>query len=205
LRDTNLPHEIKKGRYMLAIYKVTTSRIVFGKEVTTESLYPILYDVDGHEILTDHELAEKFMGRTAIEGQYASLDSEFRLDEETIDGLRYDLKDCISDYVDQYRKSLDVNLKNNQMMRYQQTEQYYNLRVESFKAYIRTTESNLDYHTSYTHDEDAIKKLKQTLRLQKSNLNSLIEKKREDLGKISEDAQLKVIEEIKSLNLIKVV
>jgi SNF2 family DNA or RNA helicase len=204
LRKENLPEGIKEGRYMLAVYKIAASRLIFGKKVTSESLYPILYNIEENKIISEHDLAEKFMGRTAVDGQYAPLDNDFRLGNEVVDDLRYDLKESIDQYVDEYRHTLQLSIENNKMIRYQQTVQYYNIREKNFQDVIKETESELE-SASFAGDSSLVDKLGRTLRLHNANLRDLSKRKEADLEKINNDVQLKVTEEIKSLNLIKVV
>jgi hypothetical protein len=90
------------------------------------------------------------------------------------------------------------------MIRYQQTVQYYNIREKNFQDVIKETESELE-SASFAGDSSLVDKLGRTLRLHNANLRDLSKRKEADLEKINNDVQLKVTEEIKSLNLIKVV
>ena len=204
LNSDKLPSAIKKDKYMLAIYKISVSRNVFDKQMTTDSLYPILFDIDKNEIITDHELAEKFMGRAQVDGSYAPLEENFKLDTEMIDDLRYDLKEVIDAYVAEHRTELQNRIDNNKKLRYQQTIQYYESREKSLNTSIRNQEFFRE--TAITRDDDvAQRNAENAIRLMNANLRDLQKRKEMDLERINRDVQLKVTEEIKSLNLVQVV
>ena len=204
LKSNHLPSEIDKGLYMLAIYKISVSRTQFDKPVTTDSLYPILYDVTNEQLVDDHELAERFMGRAQVDGQYAPLDESCRLDEELIADLRYDFNDCVNAYVWEHRREMQTRIDNSKKLRYQQTIQYYDARQKSLERSIATQEVVREYALSSGNDDD-LRRAENALRLQRANLRDLLERKEADIERINRDVHLKVTPEIKSLNLVKVV
>lgn len=203
LKSDNLPSTIVKGRYMLAIYKISVSRMVFDKPLITDSLYPILYNIEKKEIIDDHELAEKFMGRAQVDGNYAP-QYDFRLNSEMIDDLRYDLKDTINAYITQYRHDIQNRIDNSKKLRYQQTMQYYESREKSLMRNIANQESNREI-ASMQNDDNALRNAENVIRLMQANMRDLQKRKDADIERINHDVQLKVTEEIKSLNLVQVV
>ena len=189
---------------MLAIYKISVSRNLFDKPMVTDSLYPILYDLDADCIVDNHELAEKFMGRAQVDGRYAPMEDNFRLDSEMIDDLRYDLKDCVDSYVADYRKEIQNRIDNSKKLRYQQTIQYYDSREKNYERNISYQETMREF--AITQDDDAaLRSAEGALRLMRANLRDLKQKRESDLERINRDVQLKVTEEIKSLNLVQVI
>ncbi len=203
LDSGNLPKQIKPGLYMLAIYKISVKRVLFGKPIVTDSMYPILFDVSNEKIIDNHELAEAFMGRAQVDGRYAPFDEEMKLDKELIEDLRYDMKDAIDEYINNYRSELKIRFENSKKMRTQQTIQYYDLRVKSLEATLRDAENNKEY-AIFTNDDNALRKAENLIRLRKANIRDLKEKRENDLEKINRDIELKVVEEIMSLNLVVV-
>ncbi|MCQ2246555.1 MAG: DEAD/DEAH box helicase [Bacteroidaceae bacterium] len=204
LSSAKLPKEIKKSRYMLAIYKISVSRNLFDKPMITDSLYPILYDLDANCIIENHELAEKFMGRAQVDGRYAPMEDSFRLNSEMIDDLRYDIKDCVDTYVAEYRKEIQNRIDNSKKLRYQQTIQYYDSREKNYERNIGHQETLREYAIQQD-DDAALRNAEGALRLMTANLRDLRQKRESDLERINKDVQLKVTEEIKSLNLVQVV
>ena len=204
LNSHHLPKEISKGLYMLAIYRISVSRTLFNKPIVTDSLYPILFDVDNNHIIDDQDLAERFMGRAQVDGQYAPLEDSLRLDEELIADLRYDFNDCVNAYVWKHQTEIQSRIDNSKKLRYQQTIQYYDIRQRNLEKSIEHQELMREYAIS-SGDDDELRRAEIVLRLQRANLRDLIERRESDLERINRDVHLKVTPEIKSLNLVKVV
>lgn len=204
LKSDRLPSEIGKGLYMLAIYRISVSRTQFGKDVVTDSLYPILFDVDNDKLVDDHSLAERFMGRAQVDGQYAPLDESARLSEELIADLRYDFTECVNAYVWKHRGEMQTRIDNSKKLRFQQTMQYYETRQKSLERNIANQELMREYAISSGND-DELRRTENVLRLQRANLRDLLDRKESDIERINRDVNLKVSQEIKSLNLVQVV
>lgn len=204
LKKDKLPDQLSAGRYMLAIYRINVSRILFGKRINNESLYPVLYNITENEIIKDHELAESFMGRAQVDGSYTPFDESYKMEDDRLEDLRYDLKDNIDEYVNSYRRDLKNRLENNRKLRYQQTLQYYTTREKSLERSIKEQES-MKYYSVIVNNDEATRKYDNTIRLFNANLRDLRIKKEKDLERIQKDDELKVTEEIKSLNLVNVI
>ena len=204
LNSHHLPKEISKGLYMLAIYRISVSRTLFNKPIVTDSLYPILFDVDNNHIIDDQDLAERFMGRAQVDGQYAPLEESLRLDEELIADLRYDFNDCVNAYVWKHQTEIQSRIDNSKKLRHQQTIQYYDIRQKNLEKSIENQELMREYAISLG-DDDELRRAENVLRLQRANLRDLTERRESDLERINRDVRLKVTPEIKSLNLVKVV
>lgn len=204
LKSDNLPTEIKRGMYMLAIYKVAISRTVFDKPIVTESLYPILYDIDKQQMVAEHELAEKFMGRAQVDGMYAPMEENFNLDSEMIVNLRYACKECIDAYVNQQQADAQNRIDNSKKLRYQQTMQYYETRVRSLTSSLETQQYRREEALLAKNDQD-YRSAENAIRLMQANIRDLQKRKEYDLERINRDVHLKVTETIKSLNMVQVI
>ena len=204
LNSKNLPAGIHGGLYMLAIYKISVNRTLFEKQIVTDSLYPILYDVQNGCIIQNHEVAEKFMGRAQVDGCYAPLEECNRLNNETIDDLRYDFSDCADEYIHHHQRELQIRIDNSKKLRYQQTIQFYESRQKNFERNINTYEGIRECAMA-ANDKDEVRRAENVLRLQRANLRDLLNRRETDLERISRDVHLLVTHEIKSLNLVKVV
>ncbi len=204
LNSHHLPKEINKGLYMLAIYRISVSRTLFNKPIVTDSLYPILFDIDNNHIIDDQDIAERFMGRAQVDGQYVPLEESLRLDEELIADLRYDFNDCVNAYVWKHQTEIQSRIDNSKKLRHQQTIQYYDIRQKNLEKSIEHQELMREYAISLG-DDDELRRAENVLRLQRANLRDLKERRESDLERINRDVHLKVTPEIKSLNLVKVV
>ena len=195
---SQMPAGITPGSYLLAIFKISVSRVIFEKPISTDSLYPVLYDLQQQKVIGDHELAEKFMGKVQVSGRYAPLTEDLRIAPELVDDIEYDLKEVVDDYLDKYNEDQLMRINNSRMMRLQQTEQYYDSRIRSLQHSIKNQE---DLQESALMLDRALR----TLRLQRNNLQTLLQRKEDDIEKINRDVQLKITDEVKSLNLVKIV
>ena len=202
--DSSDLESFHKGNYILAIYKISVSRLVFDKQLSTESLYPVLYDIDKGIIIDDHELTESFMGKAQINGKYAPFTDDKKLPSELIDTIRFELKDTIDEYVDNYKKEQEIRIENSNKMRYQQTLQYYDFRISNLEHTIENQET-LRQQALIIHDASVLSNAERILPMMRKNLQNLIKSRDDELERINKDVQLKVTEEIKSLNLINVI
>ena len=203
LKKDKLPKSIHSGMYMLAIYKVSVSRLVFDKPTVTDTLYPILFDIENDKLVEEHEIAEQFMGRAQVDGFYAPLEESMKLENEMIDDLRYDFKECIDEYTEAHRNEIQLRIENSKKLRYQQTIQYYESREKSLTHSISEQEYNLEI-ALMRKDDDEQRRAEGALRLMRSNLRDLKERREIDIERINRDVHLKVYNEIKSLNLVLV-
>ena len=199
-----VPKGIEPGCYLLAIFKISLSRIVFDKKVVTDSLYPILYDLQADKIIDDHELAEKFMGKAQVNGRYAPFTEDMKMQSDVIDNIEYDLKEVIDNYVDGYQADQLMRINNSKKMRLQQTLQYYDTRIRSLEHSISTQES-LQKSAILLNDTNMHERAERTLRLQRAQLQGLLQRKEDDMDRINKDVQLRVTDEVKSINLVRIV
>ena len=201
---SEMPNMIKAGTYLLAIYKISVSRVIFGKKVVTDSLYPLLYDLKEDKIIEDHELAESFMGKAQVCGRYAPYTEDMKISPEMTENIEYDLKEIIDNYVDEYHNDQLMRINNSKKMRLQQTIQYYDTRIWNLERAIKNQE-DIQESALLLKDDEMFNRAERTLRLQRGQLQSLKQRKDDDVEKINKDVQLRVTDEIKSLNLVKIV
>ncbi len=199
-----MPDCIHKGKYILAIYKISVSRTVFDNPITTDSLYPILFDVEEGEVVHDHDIAEQFMGKAQVHGRYSPLTEDKKLSPKYVDDIRGDLKDEIDEYVTLCRHEQQIRIENNKKMRYQQTKQYFESRIANAKQNV-VNQEELQQTAIMINDDELLGRAERALRLMRTNLQTLIQRRDEELEKINKDVHLKVTEEVKSLNLVQIV
>ena len=168
LHSENLPQDIHKGLYVLAIYKVSVSRCVFGnKPMVTDSLYPVLYDIKNGRVCEDHEIAEKVMGRAQSDGEFIPFDSKYTLDSQTIINFRYDMQDYIDLYVDSHKEDLKIRIENDRRLRSEQTRQYYAERIRKIEFRISNQEAIMET----TLNSDTRKNAENSIRMETGKLN----------------------------------
>lgn len=198
-----LPEEIQKHKYILAIYRITVSRVLFDKPVVTDSLFPILYDIEERKIIEDQDLAEKFMGKAQVNGKYESLEDNYIIDSDIIDDIRYDFKEYVDDYKTGYQQDMQIRIDNNKKMRAEQTKQYYDSRISKMKSNIRNQEW-LREQAIIKGDSSAQKNAERALSLMNFRLSNILQERDNELERIKKDVQLKVTERVMSINLVQV-
>ena len=202
LHRTNLPSVIHNGKYMLAIYTVTVSRTLFGDTpLKTESLYPVLFDIADNTTIQNQDIAEHFMGRAQMDGEFTLMDDSFHLDSEFTETLRYTMSDEISDYVNSYRNDMAIRIENNKRMRYEQTRQFYASRIDRLEENL----ANQEFIVEVSQDEETVKKAARIIPAMRGRLRDFKQERDEALEHINRDANLKVTASIKSLSLINVI
>jgi hypothetical protein len=144
------------------------------------------------------------MGKAQVYGRYAPYTEDMKISPDTIDNMEYDLKELIDNYLDGYHKDQQMRIDNSKRMRLQQTLQYHDTRIRNLNQAIKTQE-NLKESGLLLNDEEMIDRAERTLRLQRGQMKSLLQRKEDDIEKINRDVQLMVTDEIKSLNLVNIV
>ena len=97
-----------------------------------------------------------------------------------------------------------MRIENTKKMRLQQTLQFYDTRINNLKHAISTQES-LQESAILLNDSALQDRAERTLRLQRGQLQALMQKKEDDVERINRDVQLKVTDEVKSINLVNIV
>lgn len=201
---SQMPESIKTGCYILAIFKISVSRVIFEKKVVTDSLYPVLYDLQKECVVENHELAETFLGKAQVNGRYAPLTEDKRINPDIVDNIEYDLKEVVDNYLDEYTNDQLMRINNNKKMRLQQTIQYYDTRIGNLEHTINTLEAVME-DALIIKENDLYSRAERTLRLQRGQLQALQQRKEDEIEKINKDVQLKITDEVKSINLVNIV
>lgn len=201
----DLPYDFINKSFMLALYKISTSRSQYGdKVITNDFLFPILYDLETKKAIEETEVTEKVLGRIQIGGQYAPLGDYKLPTPETLEEMRFEMKDIVYEHVAEIRTDINERIENSKKMRLEQTAQYYASRERSYEANISYYETVLDSALSQNNEEE-IRRAENTLRLLRHNLTELKSKREADEERIKQDVVLKVVSSIQSLNLIKII
>lgn len=205
LSSARLPEEIKRGQYLLGVYKMSVERTMFGnKMMTTDSLFPVLYSLETDQIIDKQDVAELFLGRAQVDGCYASLDQASKIDSDHIDDLRYDFKDIVDRHICSVWKEISQRIENSQRIRLGQTEQYYSSRINRLEDNVSEWEGILENAIKMKDDKTA-RSADGALRLIRFELNKLRQRREVDLERIKKDTQLHIYGEISSLNLVNVI
>lgn len=201
----DLPSDFINKSFMLALYKISTSRSQYGnKVITNDFLFPILYNLETKEAIEETELTEKVLGRIQIGGQYAPLGNVKLPTSETLEEMRFEMKDIVDEHVAGIRTDINDRIENSKKMRLEQTDQYYASRERNFDTAISHFELLQESALGHNND-DELRRTENTLRLLRHNLAELQSKHEADVELIKREVVLKVVSSIHSLNLIRIV
>ena len=195
--------DIAKGKYFLSIYQVETSKIIFGTKKISNTLQPFLYSVQDCQIIDDNELTSRFYGKAQVCGTYQRNDEFEEIDSSIITEMQIDLAEAISSYQENLRNELQLQAENSALMLRQQTQAYYQYRIDSMNSFIKNAEYRLDSALN-CNDEKEIRNAEGALRLHRSNLHSLQREMEYELEKVSKDQELEVRTNLLSINYINV-
>ena len=195
--------DIAKGKYFLSIYQVETSKIIFGTKKISNTLQPFLYSVQDCQIIDDNELTSRFYGKAQVCGTYQRNDEFEEIDSSIITEMQIDLAEAISSYQENLRNELQLQAENSALMLRQQTQAYYQYRIDSMNSFIKNAEYRLDSALN-CNDEKEIRNAEGALRLHRSNLQTLQREMEYELERVSKDQELEVRTNLLSINYINV-
>lgn len=194
-------NKINNGTYFLAIYQVLTSKIIFGQQKVSNTLYPILCDYDNDIIVEDEELTNYFYGQAQIRGSYLNAEDFEEFPSDMINNMQYNLAESISSYRDNLVSEMKLQAENASRMTMQQTEAYYKYRIKSLQDSIKNVQYKMEF-AMMVNDDKELRSFESTLRLLYFGLNNLESEMKTQLEKIAEDPHIEVKTNLLSINLI---
>lgn len=203
VKQSDMGANIPLGRYFLAVYQVETSKFIFGTKKNSNTLHPILYDIQKRKVIEDEELTNTFFGKSQVKGEYQRSENVTEIAADVIDDMQCDLAETIDKYRNSYAAELKLQADNSILMMRQQTEVFYKYRINNMKIAVKKAEERLEMAMS-NYDEKEIRNAEANVRLQSSNLRSLERQQDEELQRVSQDHQLEVRTHLLSINYINV-
>ena len=200
LSQDSLSEGIDSGLYLMAVCQYTTEQQVWGVSKKNNSLRAIVYDVKKGEIIENDDIAEQFLSASQANGLGVNSDSIGLIDATNIENIRHCIVNNCIDYKESLSQELQLQYDNERELRYKQTEENYNLRIESLTSSVEEQKSRL----LYVYDTKERQQIEGGIRITEYNLNRTIEERDETLHNIRQDAEIKVSHKIVSLNLISV-
>lgn len=184
--------------YYLAVYKLSTSRMIQGIRKSTDTLFPIVFDARKKEIVTDQDMTDHIFGASQTNGIEHNPSNEF-VDAELVQDMRYDFIDVIRSEKESKLAKMTRMSESERSRNEQQTKEYYRSLIANREKQIEDWEHILQY--GFINDKEK-RNYEGAIRLGKAN----IEKYRKDeelrLSIINVDPDISINEEIISLNLI---
>lgn len=203
VKQSEMGSNIQKGRYFLAVYQVEISKFIFGTKKNSNTLHPILYDIQQGKVIEDEELTNTFFGKSQIKGEYQRSENAAEISTSVITDMQFDLAETIDKYRNAYAAELKLQADNSVLMMRQQTEAFYKYRINNMKTAVKNAEDRLEM-AMFMQDEKEIRNAEANVRLQSNNLRSLERQQDEELQRVSQDHQLEVRTHLLSINYINV-
>lgn len=192
--------EFRPGRYYLAVYQLTLNKVVYGNKISTESLVPILYDIDSEAIVDSSLLASKIQGQAQIVGQYLPV-SEIDVTPEQIEVLRGELLAEIDRISSERREDEHIRIETDKQLQSRRTAELYEMRINRLKERI---EERKNYMTYWALDEKELKDSQNLLRLWEGNVKAQEMEMEAELTKISKMGVESVSSDLFSLTYIQI-
>ncbi len=207
IRDTEKQFDGKV--YYLAIYQLTTHRIVQGIEKRAETLLPLLYDVTNDCIVEDKDLADSLFCKSQTLGiEHNASSKDIR--REIVENMRYDFAEALSKEIAKRIGELKKQAESDRFRTEQQTLEYYRTRIANIQKSLDDQEANLDYlqFNYYDNPETREKKrrgIEGAIRLFAANIAKLEKDRDSHLEMINRDPEIGIERELLSINLINII
>lgn len=167
-----IPDEIDlpKGLYYLAVYSVSTKRKIMGKDVSSDILVPVLYNVDEDKTITDEIVNMKIFGDIQDNAKYmADGENSISLSTEACANMESDFTAFISDYVIKRKAEIAIKDDSQRELRLRQLQEYYAARIKKEERNIREEENNIEWLS----DDKEVSRAKNRLQLANNRLKML--------------------------------
>lgn len=194
--------DVSTGLYYLAVYVVTTTRMIMGKSVSSDILLPVVYNVSTDSTITDVDFNLDIFGRVQDKSEFLSLEeTSVPLPENALFNMESDFTQYISDYVE--RKKKETALKDDSLreLRIRQIDEYYKARLKKEEINVAKAE----YSIEWLNDEKEIARAQNVLHLAKNRIRRLEDSRAEELRKINSDEPPTITHSLISLTKLVIV
>ncbi|MBD5420852.1 MAG: DEAD/DEAH box helicase [Bacteroides sp.] len=148
---------LSKGLYFLAVYVVSTNRQVMGKQVSSDVLVPVLYNVEEDRTIQDEDINMSVFGSIQDNAEFYDDSLEVKdVSHESYSNMEADFTEYITDYM--FRKKEDITIKDEsqKQLRLRQNEEYYSARLQRVKKSIENLEFRRDHSLDKAEAQKAI-------------------------------------------------
>lgn len=162
--------DLPKGVYYLAVYSVSTKRKIMGKDVSSDILVPVLYNVDEDKTITDEIVNMKIFGDIQDNAKYmVDGENSISLSAEACANMESDFTSFISEYVIKRKAEIAIKDDSQRELRLRQLQEYYAARIKREERNIREEEKNIKWMS----DEKEVSRAKNRLQLANNRLKML--------------------------------
>lgn len=133
--------DMPKGMYYIAVYSVTTKRKIMGKDVSSDILVPVLYNVGEDKTITDEMTNMKIFGDIQENcGFWDGCEEEAGLSAEACANMESDFSAFISEYVVRMKEEIAIKDESQRELRLRQNKEFFAARIKREERNIREEE-----------------------------------------------------------------
>lgn len=192
---------LKRGEYFMAVYTVTTQREILGKNVSSETLVPVLYNVDDDYTITDEDLNMKVFGEIQEEAlNITTEDGQLLITNDGYSNMESDFTLYVSEYVANMKEEIAIRDDSQKELFIRQLNEYFAARIEKEKKNISDAEFNIEW----IHDDKDLARAKNVLRLAENRFKMLGRAKEEAIAKANSTKPPVISSSLVSLNRLKI-
>lgn len=191
--------DLPKGLYYLAVYSVSTKRNIMGKDVSSDILVPVLYNVNEDKTITDEFVNMKIFGDIQDNAKYM-VDGEnpISLSAEACANMESDFTAFISDYVIKRKAEIAIKDDSQRELRLRQLQEYYAARIKKEERNIREEENNIEWMS----DDKEVSRARNRLQLAHNRLKMLYTSKDAAFEKVNSSQPPIIIHTLVSLSKV---
>lgn len=149
-------------------------------EHSTESLVPILYDLNKEAIIDSSLLASKIQGQAQIKGSYLSVPT-IAVTPEQIEILRSELLNEIDSVTTTMKEDESIRIETDKNLQAKRTKELFEARIHRYEDNIENRRRWLNY----TFDEKEKAEARNTINLLERNMRSLEDEMESKLASIN--------------------
>lgn len=194
---------LKRGEYFMAVYTVKTQREILGKKVSSETLVPVLYNVEEDITITDTDLNMKIFGE--IQDDALSLTAEdgaLSITDEKYSNMESDFTLYISQYIAKIKEEMAIRDDSQKELFIRQINEYFTARIEKEKKNILEEQFKIEWISDSMKKEKS--QARNSLQLAENRLRLLEKSKDEAISKVNSTIPPEVSRNLVSLNRIKI-
>ena len=192
----------KGSSYYLIVYQMSVIWMVMDVPKRTETLLPLLYNVNTRSIVTDEEIVDRVFSRSQTEGEEHNA-SNSDIDSEMLQDMRYDFAEEISMQKASRLAEIKRQVESDRLRNEKQTKEYYASFIKNLQSFISGWES--DIMMLFDIDQKRVLELQGAIRLTQARIQQIEKEKEDRLTQIRKVSLVEIDEHVVSLNLINII
>lgn len=214
IRRSELPESLSSNNYILAVYEIHTSQMIYGTLKDTKILMPVLYDTERMEIVHEESVVDEFFGKTQVKGVYRTASNESNPTPGDIEDMKFDLSEHVAHKVAESKKELILRDESRRNQKLLQFERFYNTSIANQKELVSRRKSDYELYQAIIEtksslitkeEEKSLKNKESQLKSAETRLANMIDSYDEERNKILYSPSPTITPKLISLNLITVI